>query len=77
MEDYAKGFVLPGYRDEYLSKTFTGERLEQMKRIPPEQRQNVMAEISKRCFKKRAEGLAKMVYSPDKACDDILAENGW
>lgn len=46
--DIAQGKVIEGYSDENIDGYVEGDVLEQLKRLPPEWRQNAMAEYTRR-----------------------------
>jgi hypothetical protein len=84
--DYAQGKVLDGYKDENLEKTYGPKRVQQLRRVPAEQRQNVMAEAHRRCFRTEytyRSGMAESMSVPIEGMDfeeeieKILTENGW
>jgi hypothetical protein len=80
--DYARGVVLEGFKDENLDKHNGSGRAAQLRRVPPEQRQNVMAEMERRCFVavrggENSNRVPIKGMSPDEVIEDILRENGW
>jgi hypothetical protein len=48
--DIAQGVVLDGFKDENIADHYGNEVLVQLKRLPPEWRQNAMAAVVNRCY---------------------------
>lgn len=75
LKDYAKGNVDFTYRDDALCLFFSPNRMAQLRLAPPEQRQNVVAELANR-FIQNPEW-PKDTVTADMIVWDILREEGW
>ena len=80
--DYAQGKVQDGFKDENLEKIYGPKLVEILRRVPAEQRQNVLAEHGRRTTTTRfinSEGFDDVIKGVDwvQVYEDILSENGW
>jgi len=80
--DYAQGKVQDGFKDENLEKIYGPKLVEILRRVPAEQRQNVLAEHGRRTVTTRfvnGEGFDDVFKGVDwvQVYEDILSENGW
>jgi hypothetical protein len=75
LKDFAKGAVDFTYQDGSLCLFFSPNRVAQLKMVPADQRQNVIAEMANR-FMQNPE-LARTTVVSDMIVWDILREEGW
>jgi hypothetical protein len=85
--DYAKGNIPEAFRDENLETGYYASQAHLYKRVPPEQRQNVSAELYRRTFKVTyvidLEGRTVPEETlidprePNEILEEIIVEEGW
>lgn len=75
LKDFANGNVDFTYRDDALCLFFSPTRMSQLRLVPPEQRQNVIAEMANRFIQNP--DWPKTTVVSDMVMWDILREEGW
>lgn len=77
LKDFTHGQMMFIYRDECLQMFFSPNREAQLKRVPPLQRQNVIAELANRLQALEGEYGDYPAILADMIVWDILREEGW
>lgn len=83
--DIARGEVIPDYTPERVSEVYMGKPLECLLQLPPEERQNFMAEVNRRAYRTKLRRVSVrtqndtlmvlvQVRPPYEVMDEVLAE---